>query len=82
VIGLDTNVLARYFVEEADADAATQRGEQPQQGVHEGRGRRVLWLLPRPRRRAVGPSARPHQLLAQGGQGFLLGPLHGHWVYL
>ncbi len=23
--GLDTNVLARYFVEEADADAATQR---------------------------------------------------------
>ena len=25
MIGLDTNVLARYFVEEADADAATQR---------------------------------------------------------
>ena len=25
MIGLDTNVLARYFVEEAEADAATQR---------------------------------------------------------
>lgn len=25
MIGLDTNVLARYFVEEADADVATQR---------------------------------------------------------
>ncbi|MFQ6537849.1 MULTISPECIES: type II toxin-antitoxin system VapC family toxin [Aphanothece] len=25
MIGLDTNVLARYFVEEAQADAATQR---------------------------------------------------------
>ena len=25
MIGLETNVLARYFVEEADADAATQR---------------------------------------------------------
>jgi predicted nucleic acid-binding protein len=28
VIGLDTNVLARYFVEEADADAATEAQRQ------------------------------------------------------
>jgi len=28
VIGLDTNVLARYFVEEDDADGATQRQRQ------------------------------------------------------
>jgi len=28
VIGLDTNVLARYFVEEADADSATEAQRQ------------------------------------------------------
>jgi hypothetical protein len=28
VIGLDTNVLARYFVEEADADSATETQRQ------------------------------------------------------
>ena len=28
MIGLDTNVLARYFVEEADADAATEAQRQ------------------------------------------------------
>lgn len=39
------------------------RTEQPQQGVHEGRGRRVLWLLPRRWPGALGASARPHELL-------------------
>jgi predicted nucleic-acid-binding protein len=29
VIGLDTNVLARYFVEEADADSATEAHLEP-----------------------------------------------------
>jgi len=48
------------------------RAKQPQQGVHVARRRRVLWLLPRVGRNPVGASARPHQLLAQGGKGLLL----------
>ena len=35
MIGLDTNVLARYFVEEAEADAATQRQREAARGLIE-----------------------------------------------
>jgi predicted nucleic-acid-binding protein len=35
MIGLDTNLLARYFVEEADADAVTQRQREAARDVLE-----------------------------------------------
>jgi predicted nucleic-acid-binding protein len=35
LIGLDTNVLARYFVKEEGADAATQDQRQAARGVIE-----------------------------------------------
>jgi len=48
------------------------RAEQPQQWVHQARRGRVFWLLPRVSRSPVGFSARPHQLLAQAGEGLLV----------
>ena len=56
-----------------EAATPSSRGK----GFMKPEGRRVLWLLPRASPESRGPSARPHQLLAQGGEGLHLGPLPG-----